>query len=232
MGGNTMNKYYMPRLFKFLRELDANNNREWFHAHKAEYDELRAAWIEDLDRLISLMSVYEPGMKTQSGRESTFRIYRDTRFSPDKSPYKRHFAAVLSPFGRKTTMAADYLHVGLDGKYASCGFYGGLWMPEASVLKKVRKAIIDNIEEFEEIIHDPALVAISGTELTGDQLKTIPKGWDRNHPQAYLLRYKEFGKAVMASESDFASPSWVDRAAEIFHLFKPLNDFLNYSITE
>lgn len=227
-----MSSYYMPRLFAFLRELSANNNREWFKDHKSEYDDLRARWIEDLDRLISLMTVYEPGMKSQTGKESTYRIYRDTRFSADKTPYKLHFAALLSPFGRKTTMAADYLHVGMRACYAECGFYGGLWMPEAPVLRKVRKAIVDNIEEFEEIINEPRLVAAAGTDFIGERLKTIPKGWERDHPQAELLKLKEYGKYIPAPEHLFDSPAWVDHAAEAFHLFKPLNDFLNYSITE
>lgn len=226
-----MSKYYMTRLFAFLRQLSANNNREWFKDHKAEYDELRSHWIADLDRLISLMCSYEPGMKTQSGKECTYRIYRDTRFSPDKTPYKLHFAALLSPFGRKTTLASDYLHVGMKSCMADCGFYGGLWMPEQPVLKKVRKAIIDNIEEFEDILHAPELVT-SGATLVGDRLKTVPKGYDRNHPQAELLRMKEYGLYIPADEKLFSSPEWVDKAAETFRLFKPLNDFLNYSITE
>ena len=67
--------YYMPRLFSFLRELGRNNNRDWFHEHKSEFDDLRAAWIADIDRLIALMSVYEPGMAQQEGRDCVYRIY-------------------------------------------------------------------------------------------------------------------------------------------------------------
>ncbi|MBD5250468.1 MAG: DUF2461 domain-containing protein [Barnesiella sp.] len=227
-----MAQYYMPRLFAFLRKLGRHNDREWFHAHKAEYDDLRAAWIADLDRLISCMSAYEPDMAAQSGKDVTYRIYRDTRFSQDKTPFKLHFAALLSPYGKRTCMAADYLHVGVNGSMTENGCYGGLWMPESDVLKKVRKAIVDNIEEFEEIIHDPRLVAVAGTELIGDSLKTVPKGWERDHPYAHLIRMKEYGKFAPMTEKDFSTPSWVERAAEIFQIFKPFNDFINYSITE
>lgn len=224
--------YYMPRLFSFLRELCRNNNREWFHDHKSEFDDLRASWIADIDRLIALMSAYEPGMAQQEGRDCVYRIYRDTRFSPDKTPYKLHFAALLSPFGKKTCLAADYLHAGVNGSMVENGCYGGLWMPDNAMLKKVRKAIVDNIEEFEEIINDPRLTAVAGTEIIGDSLKTVPKGWDKNHPCAPLLRMKEYGKFVKFTEKDFSDPAWVERAASIFEVFKPFNDFINYSITE
>ncbi len=224
--------YYMPRLFSFLRELARNNNREWFHDHKSEYDDLRAHWIADIDRLIALMSVYEPGMAQQEGRDCVYRIYRDTRFSPDKTPYKLHFATLLSPMGKKTCMAADYLHAGVNGSMTDNGCYGGLWMPDNVMLKKVRKAIVDNIEEFEEIIHDPKLTSVAGTEIIGDSLKTVPKGWDKNHPYAHLLRMKDYGKFVKFTEKDFSDPAWPDRAAAIFEVFKPFNDFINYSITE
>lgn len=227
-----MTKYYMPRLFSFLRELGRNNNREWFHEHKAEYDELRACWIEDMDRLLTLMSAYQPEMASQSGKDVVYRIYRDTRFSQDKTPYKLHFAALLSPYGKHSCMAADYLHAGVNHSMVENGCYGGLWMPDSAMLKKVRKAIIDNIEEWEEIVNAPELVAVAGKEIIGDSLKTVPKGWDKNHPYAHLLRLKEYGKYAPMTEKDFSTPSWVDRAAETFRIFKPFNDFINYSINE
>ena len=88
-------KYYMTRVFDFLEQLSRNNDREWFKAHKPEFDELRALWLNDLDRLISLVAQWMPSVAMQSARQAAYRIYRDTRFSPDKTPYKTYFSAEI-----------------------------------------------------------------------------------------------------------------------------------------
>lgn len=88
---------YIPRLYDFLRRLGANNNRQWFADNKEEYLELRGRWMEDLDRLIGAMTAYEPRLAGQSARTSAYRIYRDTRFSPDKTPYKTYFRLRFPP---------------------------------------------------------------------------------------------------------------------------------------
>lgn len=101
--------YYISRLYDFLRELQANNNREWFAAHKEEYDSLRSLWLDDVDRLIGLMSQWEPQLRALKAKDCVYRIYRDTRFSTDKTPYKVYFSAAFSPWGRKTHRAAYYI---------------------------------------------------------------------------------------------------------------------------
>lgn len=152
-------KYYTIRLFDFLRKVAANNNRDWFHSRKSEYDELRAQWLEELDRLVTLMAAWEPQLVSQSAKTCAYRFYRDTRFSQDKSPYKTFFSAAISPWGRKTPRAGYYLHMGIDEEnlWGGSGLYGGIWCPDKQMLRKLRHAIIDNIEEFEEIINAPDL---------------------------------------------------------------------------
>lgn len=218
----------MEELFSFLREMAANNNRPWFHANKERYEAVRTPWMAELDRLITLMKEWEPELAGQSAKTSAFRIYRDTRFSQDKSPLKTYFSAAISPYGRKTTRACYYLHMGLDG---ASGLYGGIWCPDAAQTRKLRHAIVDNIEEFEEIINAPEFVK-TFPEWYGDRLKTIPKGWDRHHPQAELLRLKEYGRFCHCPESYFAEGDWVEKTAERFRLLQPLINFLNYSLDE
>ena len=150
-------KYYMTRVFDFLEQLSRNNDREWFKAHKPEFDELRALWLNDLDRLISLVAQWMPSVAMQSARQAAYRIYRDTRFSPDKTPYKTYFSAAISPRGREKDYAGFYLHQDIDSGEA--GLYGGIWCPPAPVLKKLRHAIVDNIEEWEEIMNSPGSTA-------------------------------------------------------------------------
>lgn len=225
--------YYTTRLFEFLRAVSKNNNREWFHAHKAEYDELRGLWMTDLDRMLSLMTAWEPQLVSQSAKTCAYRFYRDTRFSQDKSPYKTFFSAAISPWGRKLPRAGYYLHVGLDEEnlWGGSGLYGGLWCPDTAMLRKMRRAIVDNIEEFEEIVNNSELVKHYPGWI-GEKLKKVPAGWDKNHPQAEILKLKEYGRLCSCKERFFTDPSWVEIAAERFSLLKPLVDFINYSLDE
>lgn len=222
-----MNSEYIPDLYRFLRELAANNNREWFHANKERFDILRELWLADLDRLIALVGEWDSSIRGVTARDCAYRIYRDTRFSHDKTPYKTYFSALISPTGRKCERACYYIHLGLD----ESGVYGGIWQPETPVLRKLRRAIVDNIEEFTEIIDNPELQRYFPSWI-GERLKTIPQGWDRNHPQAELLRLKEYGRFSEMSERTFATGNWPAEAARRLHIIKPLNDFINYSIDE
>lgn len=224
---------YIPQLYDFMRRLDANNNRDWFKANKAEYDELRNLWLVDIDRMLAAISEWWPKLRGLTAKDCVYRIYRDTRFSLDKTPLKTYFSAGIGPQGRKAHGAGFYLQVG-PGRFVDeveSGLYGGIWCPEAPVLKKLRKAIVDNIEEFKETINAPG-VEENFPGWCGDTLKTVPKGYDRNHPLAHLLRRKDYGKFHPADEAFFTDPDWPLRAAELFHLLKPFIDFLDYSIHE
>lgn len=222
----------MTELYRFLDEVRINNNREWFTANRARYDALRAAWTDDLNRLIAHMTVWEPGMASQSASTASYRFYRDTRFSTDKSPYKTYFSALLSPEGRKTEKASYYLHVGPDPQpIGGAGIYGGSWNQPTRMLNKLRRAIVDNIEEFEEIVNAPG-VRRYFPGWYGDRLKSMPQGWPKNHPQAELLRLKEYGMYSPAGIEFFSDPAWPEAAAERMRLLKPLLDFINYSMWE
>ena len=221
-------KYYTAQLFDFLTRLSRNNNREWFAQNRAEYDELRGLWLDDLQRLINAMGADDPRILAITPKKAAFRIYRDTRFSLDKTPYKTYFSAQLTPGGGNVHTAGYYLHMSPD---AEAGLYGGIWQPETPVLKKLRKAIVDNIEEFEDIISNPEMLKYF-PDWTGQQLKTVPKGYDRNHPLAHLLRLKDIGRFDSTGCDFFLDPAWPEKAAERLLLLRPLLDFLDYSITE
>ncbi len=229
-----MSMSYIPQLYDFLSRLQANNNREWFRANKTEYDALREQWLADIDRLIADMTQWWPQLAGLSAKQCAYRIYRDTRFSQDKSPLKDFFSAGFSPLGRKAHDAGYYLQMG-PGRFSSeveSGLYGGVWCPEPAVLKKLRKAIVDNIEEFEEIVNEPRLAKNFPGWCASSMLKTVPKGYDKNHPQAHLLRLRDYGKFMPAPMEYFTDPSWPERTSEFFSVLKPLIDFLDYSINE
>lgn len=226
---------YVEQLYDFLTRLADNNNREWFKANRLEYDYLRESWMADIDRLIGYMCEWEPAMRGLSARQCCYRIYRDTRFSQDKTPLKTYFSAGFGPHGKSNHGAGYYLQMG-PGVFAGeieSGLYGGIWCPEPAVLKKLRKSIVDNIEEFEEIINAPEVATeFPGWCATERALKTVPKGYDKNHPQAELLRLKEYGKFHAADKEFFLDSQWPEKCARMFSYLKPLVDFLNYSVNE
>lgn len=219
-------------LYNFLSRLDKNNNREWFKEHKSEWDELRLQWIEDINILIGKMSLWEPGFSTLTAKDCIFRIYRDIRFKADKSPYKTWVCAGISRFGKNSHNGGYYIQAGPKSHLGDgfSGLFGGVWLPETAVLNKLRKAIADNFEEFEEIISNPELNKFF-TGWTGEKLKRVPRGYASDAPYAPLLMLKEFGKA-MECDRKFFEGDWTSRASEKLHLLKPLVDFLNYSIEE
>lgn len=217
----------MKRYIDFFKALAENNNREWFAAHRADYEALRSRWTDEIQRLIDEMSKYEPSFTHVRAKDCLYRINRNLRFSPDKTPYKTFFSALISPVGRHYDKAAYYVHAGIDEN----GLYAGLWCPESDVLKKLRHAIVDNIEEFSDIINEPRFSA-EFPGWFGRRLKTIPQGWSKDHPQAELLRLQEYGKFHSVKSDFFERPDWPEKAAKLFALTKPFNDFLNYSIDE
>lgn len=214
-------------LFQYLDALRENNNRTWFATHRAEFDTLRADFTHDLQRLINAMAAAEPSLRYLSASDALYRIYRDTRFSNDKTPYKTYFSALISPNGRHYDGACWYLHVGAE----ECAIYGGVWTPEGKILRKLRKAIIDNIEEFRALTQTPEIER-EFPGWYGRKLKTAPQGYDRNHPDIDLLRLTEYGKCHYFEREFFNRSDWPERAAVLALLLKPMNDFLNFSINE
>ncbi|MBD5367076.1 MAG: DUF2461 domain-containing protein [Bacteroides sp.] len=214
---------------QFLKRLAANNNREWFNAHKDEYDDVLRQWYDGLDRLIALVAEWEPRLRHVTARDAAYRIYRDTRFSLDKTPYKTHFSAILAPYGKKVDSAAYYIQVGLGVEDTLVA--GGAWCMESATVKKLRKAIVDNIEEFNEIISDKTFNRYF-PEWYNERLKTAPKGWPKDHPNIDLLRLTGYCREHYMSPTDFDKPDWPEKVNEILKAIKPLNDFCNYSLFE
>lgn len=131
----------IAKIYDFLGRLAENNNRDWFAAHRDEYDEVNALWLADVQRLIDRMSLWDKSLTGLKARDSVYRIYRDTRFSPDKSPYKRHFGALIGQGGRKCALSSCYVHI----QPGNSGLHGGIWCPERDVLDALRHAVDDNI---------------------------------------------------------------------------------------
>ena len=206
----------------FLRQLAANNDRSWFKAHKVQYDILRMAWERDMERLIALVGEYDPQTRSLNVKDSVYRIYRDIRFSPDKRPYKDYFSGVIGRGGRHSVQSCYYVHFGVQ-ELMLCG---GIWWPEKAILEQLRGLIDAEPDEFLAIVNHPDISSRYHWESRA--LKTMPKGFPKDHPLAEYLKMKEYLMVMRVNEKYFDCNDWVERVAKDLQPLKPLHDFLNY----
>lgn len=214
--------------YTFFEELKKNNNRPWFAENKPRYEEIRRWWLDGMAAVHARVAEVWPEVAYSDIH--TFRIYRDTRFSPDKTPYKTHIGSTLAPAGSHNVHRPGvYIECGIPE--SDSGVFAGMWCPESNDLKKLRRAIVDNIEEWEEIVHAPELTRLYD-DWFGERLKTAPKGWPKDHPQIEYLRLKHIGRVSQMSRSQFMSADWPSLVAERIAAAVPLLRFLDYSLNE
>jgi len=216
-------------ILQFLNELKINNNREWFAENKALYDRARAEFEQISKDLIVEISKFDDEIKHVEVKDCVFRIYRDTRFSHDKTPYKTHFGVyIASAGGRKSQRGGYYLH--LDP--AGCFVGAGVWCPEANVLKALRQSVYDNIDELNEIRLNPDFSGYFTTFFEEDKLKTVPRGFPKDFPEAELLKLKHYLVEYKLNESLLNADDFIPKVAGIFKQAYPFNKFLNYTVDE
>jgi uncharacterized protein (TIGR02453 family) len=215
-------------LFAFLNELKENNNREWFQDNKKRYDALRNEFVEVVRQFIDRISAFDPEIAGLDAKSCIYRIYRDIRFSNDKTPYKIHFGAYMTGYGGRTSSYAGYyVHLEPGNSLLS----GGVWCPPPPLLKKLRQDIYDNIEEFVEIIENKDFKK-TFPELEGELLKRMPAGFPADSPFDAILKHKDFIVSSPKPESFFYKENWIDHAVDDFKLLFPFNRFLNYTVGE
>jgi uncharacterized protein (TIGR02453 family) len=139
----------MKEVLQFLRELEVNNNRAWFEENKKRYLAVKALHEAFVAELIHGVGLFDPEVAGLEVKDTVFRIYRDVRFSPDKSPYKTHIGAYLARGGRKSPRGGYYVHLEPGHSF----FSGGIWCPEAPLLRALREDVFNSVEEFKAIIN-------------------------------------------------------------------------------
>lgn len=216
----------MKDTYGFLTRLAKNNNREWFNEHKAEYVVLRKEWEADIARLISLMGEYDENMRGLQVKDSVYRIYRDVRFSTDKSPYKTYFSAVLGKKGRKCVQAGCYLHM----EPGNSALHAGIWWPENDILSRLRSEIDANADEFKAILANPDFA--SNFRFYGEKLKVLPRGYSKDNPNAEYIKMKEYLCIKKVEDNYFYCENWPEKVAEDFKKVQDFNRFLNYIFEE
>jgi uncharacterized protein (TIGR02453 family) len=207
----------------FLRNLKRNNRRDWFQPRKEQYESLiKAPMLELIGCLNAEFARFAPDYVT-APEKSVYRIYRDTRFSPDKTPYKTHISAILP---RNTAVkregAVFYFHFTEKEVLA----FGGVYAPERDELLAYRALLSEHHQEFEDILRNPALRRALG-ELEGEQLSRMPKGFPTDHPAEDLLRRRQWYLESTLDIKLLTTPRLLPALARSFALMAPFVEFLN-----
>ena len=210
----------------FLEQIKTNNNRDWFLAHKNIYEEkVKGALVRFLEVLKPRLAKFAPEIEVNPAK-AIFRIYRDIRFSQDKSPYKTHVAASLPSKDMKDGMGAVlYFHL----ESTEVLIAGGLYHPPSTALLAVRQYIAENSRKLRTIIDSTKFKNQFGG-LRGEQLIRVPKGFAADHPAADLLRFKDYLAYVECPPKLATSPEIVPFTLQVFRDVMPLVRFLNAGI--
>lgn len=213
--------------FDFLNDLVANNNREWFMANKERYDRARENVIDFATELIKLMHEVDPAVPAElDPKKCVMRIYRDIRFSKNKTPYKNNFGISLPTSGTKLGGAEYYYQIQPGKSFIA----GGYWMPEAPHLKAIRQEIDYNGHDLTAIIDDAAFVESFGKFREQDKLKTLPRDYAADNENIELLKLKSFIVTYPLKDKELQNKDAAGKIAAICSKIYPLNVFLRNAI--
>ena len=206
----------------FLKGLKKNNDRGWFNKHKDEYQAALADMEQVVDEMILEVGQFDSRVQGLPPKDALFRIYRDVRFAKNKSPYKEHFGAVIARQGRKTEDAIYYFHLEPGNSFLA----GGVWHPPTKDLHLIRGAIEVRGQGLQKVVNGAAFKKNFGA-LEGDTVKTVPRGYDKEHPQIDLLRHKDLLAIHHLTDKQVLSAGLVKDAVKMFKAMIPFNDWLN-----
>lgn len=219
---------FPPEALEFLRDLKLNNNRDWFQPRKPIYEErVRGPMLDLVAALGDEIAEFAPEMLTDP-KKAVYRIYRDVRFSPDKSPYKTHIAAVFSPRSlEKHAGAGLYFHISVDEVLVG----GGIYAPGSKELLAVRTHLAAHATEFNAILRERRFRTLF-REMTGEKLKRVPKGFSADDPAAEYLVYKQYLAGTLLPPDIVTTPRLYRELIKHFRAITPFLRFLNQPLTK
>ncbi|HXB35167.1 MAG TPA: DUF2461 domain-containing protein [Puia sp.] len=213
--------------FKFLKDLKKNNNKPWFEKNKSGYLDAKDDAEHFVAQLIQGLGKVDADIAPLHVKDSTYRIYRDVRFSSDKTPYKTHMGAFLNKGGKKMPTAGYYFHAQPGRSMAG----GGLWMPMPAELSKVRQEIDYNFAEWTKILGDRKFKKYFPEGLDQEEiLSRPPKGYDAENPAIGFLKLKSFVVTRSLTDSQMTSPSILKEVLNTFATMKAFVYFLNRAL--
>lgn len=211
---------------QFLKDLKKNNNKDWFDANRARYEQAKAEYLVFVEQVLDKMKIIDPSLQEIQPKQCVFRINRDVRFSKNKEPYKINFGASFSKGGKKVQCAGYYFHLEPGGSFIG----GGFWMPMAPQLKKIRMEIDYNLDEFNAIISNKTFKKLFTSLNQDEKLSRPPQGYDLDNPALELLKLKSFIVSSTMLDQDLQDKNLVNKVVTHFTTMKPLIDFLNRAI--
>ena len=212
------------KIFAFLRDLSANNSKDWMDANRKRYHEAKAIWLEEIDLILRRLVTHDPTFEQIRPKETLMRITNNRRFQPDKPLYRDHFSC--SP-GTDLTQAGFYIHISPNGSFIG----GGVYRPPADVLQKIREGIDYDGQRLKEIISSaPFIDMFSGLDEDEHQLKTAPRGFPKDHPHIDLLRRKSFTSIVPLTEEQVLAEEFPALAERAYVSLRPMCEYLNRAV--
>ena len=215
----------MKDVLRFLSELKENNNKEWFDDNREWYQESRKKVLFLTELINHEIAKFDAEIGIQDPKNCVFRIFRDVRFSNDKTPYKTNMGSFISQGGRKSISAGYYLHLEPGSSFVG----GGAYHPPVDALKAFRTEIFDNPEDFKALIYNNKFLK-AYPEMYDDKLRTAPKGFPKDFPDIDLLKYKSYAFTSMIDDSVVTSDNFVGRVVETMKTLYPVNHFLNTAL--
>ncbi len=211
---------------KFLKDLQKNNNRPWFEAHRKQYELAKEDFLLLTEKLITGIGAFDKPIALLKAKECTFRINRDVRFSKNKSPYKNNIAGYFNRKGKKGNGAGYYLHIEPGKSFAA----GGIWMPEPKDLIKIRQEIDYSFDDWKKIISNQSFKKTFAEGIKGEALVRPPKGYEEDNPAIQYLKQKSFIVSKPFTDTEVQSKTFVKEVANTFKAMKPMLDFLNAAV--
>ena len=237
----------IKRILGFLREIMANNNRAWFQAHKAEYDAVRQEFERGVAQALGRISSFDSEVVHLTVKDCTYRFYRDTRFSPDKSPYKNHFGAYIDAKGKKALRGGYYLHLEPEHCLLAVGNY---WLP-TNILTSCRNKMMAETDEWLRCVENKQFLKYFGSDTASsfqeptnisswdqpqgfglEKLKTCPSGFPKDWEYVRYLRLKDYCAWHAVDEDFFEGDGWLDEMEKMYRAAKPMMDFMNEVIDD
>ena len=208
----------------FLKTLSKNNNRDWFNEHKDTYTKVHDNIVDFADALLAELNKHD-NIETPSGKKSLYRIYKDVRFSKDKTPYNSHWSGGFKR-ATKQLRGGYYFRIQAGNSFLA----GGFWGPNPNDLQRIREDIDLNYEDWQKLLADKTLTKTFG-KLIGEQLSSAPRGYAKDHPAIDLLRHKQFILKHPFTDKEVLGPDFLNKVNDGFKKLRPFFNYMSEVLT-
>jgi uncharacterized protein (TIGR02453 family) len=217
----------MKEILDFLKDLEANNTREWFDQNKARYEVTRKIFLDVAAVLIHDIRQFDDEIPVLNPKDCVFRIFRDVRFSKDKLPFKSNYGCFIARGGKKSGYAGYYLHI----QPGECFLSGGIYMPTPEYLQAIRQEIFYHPQDYIRVIENREFKSTFTLEYS-DKLKTAPKGYPKDWEHLELIKNRNYAVGHRIEEQELFDPGFLKKAIELYKIIYSFNRYLNKAVDE